>query len=325
MGNRQEMPGDKGLADQSVRSGLAFAAAAFVFWGLITLYWYALRHVPLLEIVAHRTIWACVVAGLWLFWAGGFTQAKNALADPGQRRTLVFSASVLMFNWSIFIWAVSWGQVLDSSLGYFINPLMSIGLGTLLLGERLNRAQSLAVALAAIAVLIQAVALGHPPWLALLLGGSFAVYGYLRKRAPLPPAPAIFAESTILVPLALIILVAGGSLGWTLPGLPPATANTQFSQVFADPITGLLLLGSGIATAVPLLLFSAAAQRLQLTTMGLMQYIAPSLQFLLAITVLNEPLSWVRLTTFIIIWVALAIVTTDALWRNRAVKSAASN
>jgi chloramphenicol-sensitive protein RarD len=295
-------------------TGLAAAVTAFVIWGLITIYWHALNQVPLFEVVAHRTIWACLFAGLWLTWRGELDDAWTALGDPAKRRYLALSSILLMLNWTVFILAISWNQVLQASLGYFINPLMSVAIGTFLLNERLNRAQTIAVALASFAVLIQAVLMGTIPWLALIMAASFAIYGLLRKQAPVRSGTGIFVESVLLVPLAFAVLIVGGLMRWQWFGAP--SAPHAFSQLLSDPFHALLLIGSGPATAVPLILFGVAAQRLRLTTLGLLQYIAPSLQFLLAIFLFAEPLEPLRMFTFALIWFALAIITVDALRRS---------
>lgn len=278
------------------------AMFSYVFWGLVTIFWRWLKEVPLIEIIAHRALWSLVFVGLWLTVLGQFGEVRKALADGPVRRALVFSGLLLFFNWFIFVWAVTWVSVLEVSFGYFINPLMSVALGMVLLGERLNRAQQLAVLLALLAVIVEAVALGTVPFVALLLAGTFATYGYVRKTVAVGPAPGLFIECVAQLPIALAILAWCASMGQ--------------SHLLGDAQTTALLIATGPVTALPLITFAAAARRLSLATMGLMQYFVPSLQFALALTVFHEPLGWVKLATFCIIWLGLAIFTVDAVRRD---------
>ena len=227
------------------------------------------------------------------------------MADRRALGLLALSALVLFSNWGVFVWGIQHGYVLETSFGYFINPLMSVVIGFVLLGERLNRAQTLAILLAGLAVLAQAIALGAFPFLSVYLAGTFAAYGYFRKINPVRSTAANLIESLLhLLPaIAILAFVTVGGQG----------------HFTADPTTMLLLVLTGPITALPLILFGAAAQRLPLAVMGLLQYIVPSIQFALAITIFGQELSWSRLLTFAIIWVALAIFTIDVLRRTRRV------
>lgn len=291
----------RGLPDSDIRMGVALGLSSYAFWGLVTIYWRFVNHVPLLEILGHRALWALVASGAWLAWSGGFGGVRAAFADRRAIRTLALSSAILFLNWAMFVWAVGWGSTLDVSFGYFINPLMSVVIGVVALSERLNAAQKISVALAAIAVAAQGLLLGVFPFVALWLAGTFAIYGYLRKTVAVRAAPGLFIESLFQLPVALAIIA------WVEVG-----GHGHFGS---DAFTTAMLLGTGPITALPLIMFAAAAQRLKLATMGLMQYIVPSLQFLLAVAIFGEPLNWVKLGTFVIIWLALMIFTTDALKR----------
>lgn len=287
-----------------IRTGVALGLASYTFWGLVTVYWRFINHVPVVEILGHRALWALLASGLWLAWRGGFGEVRAAITNSKALRRLALSSAILFLNWAMFVWAVGWGSTLDVSFGYFINPLMSVVIGVAVLAERLNLAQKAAVLLAAIAVAAQGLLLGVFPFVALWLAGTFAIYGYLRKTVAVRAAPGLFIESLFQFPLALAII---------------ACVEISGAGHFGDDVvTTLMLLGAGPITALPLIMFAAAAQRLKLATMGLMQYIVPSLQFLLAVVVFGEPLNWVKLGTFFIIWLALMIFTTDALRREHA-------
>jgi chloramphenicol-sensitive protein RarD len=288
----------------SIRLGLAMAASCYGFWGLVTIYWRLLNSVSVIEILGHRALWSFLFLVVWLALQGRLGEAGAALRDAQVRRSLLLSSTLLFLNWGIFVWAVGWGSVLQVSFGYFINPLMSIALGMGLLGERLNRAQSVAVGLAVLAVAYQAVALGEFPVVALWLAATFAAYGYCRKTVKVKAAPGLLVESLFQLPIALALL------GWF-------EMRGEGHFLSAPHITALLM-GTGPITAVPLVMFAAAAQRLRLATMGLIQYLVPSLQFLLAVVIFHEPLNPQRLLSFAIIWLALAVISIDALRREQA-------
>ncbi|MEN9935413.1 MAG: hypothetical protein RLZZ387_1992 [Chloroflexota bacterium] len=288
--------------------GILYAAGAYLCWGLLPLYWKALHDVPVFETMAHRIVWALLVA-LVLVAARRHWGGLGAAFRSG--RTLVtFAASALLLsvNWFVYIWAVNTGHIVETSLGYFINPLVNVLLGVLFLKERLRLPQGAAVAVALGGVLYLTVEYGAFPWIAITLALSFGVYGLLHKLAPLNALDGFAFETLLMTPPALAFLAyqemaVGGAF------------------VHAGPDITALLVGAGLVTAVPLLLFSAGARRIQLTTLGILQYIAPTMQFLLGVLVYGEPLTPQRLVGFCLIWLALAIYTVDGIRRSRAAHS----
>ncbi|HNT39370.1 MAG TPA: EamA family transporter RarD [Rubrivivax sp.] len=284
--------------------GLLYAFAAFGIWGLFPLYLRELASVPPLEVVVHRSVWSLLLLLVVLTVMRRWAWLPALRREP--RRWLVFVASALLLsvNWLVYVYAVVNGHVLDASLGYFINPLVSVLLGVLVLRERLQPAQWLAVALAAAGVLWLTIDSGRLPWVALILALSFGLYGLLRKTAPLGALEGLTLETIVLAPLVLPLLV------WFT--LQPGGAMAR-----GDWTLNALLLLAGPLTALPLLLFAAAARRLPLATVGLMQYISPTVQFVLGITVFREPMQPARLIGFVFIWTALAVYSGHAWWASR--------
>jgi chloramphenicol-sensitive protein RarD len=287
------------------RTGVLCAALAYLSWGLFPLYFRALSAVPPVQVVAHRTLWSLLLVGAvllalrrwqWLRALDGRTLARFAL-----------SAALIAVNWLVYVWAVAHHQVLDASLGYFINPLVNVALGYAVLKERLRPAQWAAIALAAAGVLWLTGQLGHPPWVALTLAVSFGLYGLLRKTAALGALEGLALETALLAPLAGVALAV-----WTVQGTSAAT----------DTTTWLWLLGTGPLTAGSLLLFAAGARRIPLSTLGLIQYLSPSLQFACGVWLFNEPLGGARLVGFALIWSALAVYTAEGLWHQRRLTAA---
>lgn len=280
--------------------GLFYAAGAYTIWGLLPIYWKALQRVPAAEILAHRIVWAMAVTLLLI----GLRRRRAWLGEAARsgRTLLAFGMSALLLtgNWFLYIWAVNAGHVVETSLGYFINPLVNVLFGVLLLRERLRPGQGVAVAVASAGVLYLTLQYGAPPWIALALAASFGLYGLLRKTARLGSLEGLTLETLLMVGPALAYL---GYLEVTGAGTFGHTA----------PATSLLLIGSGLVTATPLLLFAAGARRITLTTLGLLQYIAPTLQFTLGVTVFGEALSPQRLIGFAIVWLALAIYTLEGM------------
>ncbi len=287
--------------------GLAGALGAFTLWGVFPLYFKMVDYVPVLEIMANRIIWSLVLVLLILAFTGRLkTLAKTAL----NKRSLVwFTATTLLIgvNWVTFVWAVTSDMVLEASLGYYINPLVNVMLGMLFLGERLNKAQSLAIGLAVVAVLLLTVRLGVVPWVSLVLAFSFGFYGLLRKKIPTESTVGLAMETGILTPICLIYV---GYLAYTGTG--------GAGGGFYDTQTNLLLAGLGFVTAIPLILFSFGAQRLRLSTVGLLQYIAPTIQVFLAIYVFGETFTQDRFIAFALIWVGLIIYTWDGIKNRKA-------
>jgi chloramphenicol-sensitive protein RarD len=289
------------------RAGLVAGVLAYGFWGFITLYWPLLEPAAPVEILAHRIVWSLVVVGALLALA----RRVGALRALDRRRTalLTLAALLIALNWGTFIYAVTNEQVIETSLGYFINPLVTVALGVVVFGERLRRAQWAAFALAALAVAILTVDHGSPPWIALTLAATFALYGLVKKRAGVDAVESLAVESAVLVVPAIAYLVVLGATG----------AGTFTSE---GPGHVALLAGAGLATALPLLAFGAAAVRIPLSTLGLLQYLAPSLQFLLGVLVFAEPMPPVRLAGFALVWAALALFSADGLRHARAMRAA---
>ena len=283
-----------------MNAGLVYAACAFTWWGLFPIYIRLVTSVPAAEILAHRVVWCLLFVGAALSWRGQWAWLRPVARQP--RVLFAFMASALLIggNWLAYIWAVSNGHVLDASLGYFITPLVNVLLGTTLLHERLRPPQWVALSLAAFGVVWLAWQAGHPPWIALTLAVTFGAYGLLRKVAVLGALEGLTLETMLLAPIALAVIGLAASHG---TGSFPA----------ADLPTNLWIIALGPVTAVPLLLFAAAARRLSMTTLGLMQYIGPTIQFAVGVWLFHEPFSTARLIGFGFIWLALLVYTADGL------------
>jgi chloramphenicol-sensitive protein RarD len=291
-------------ATPRTNGGLAAAIGAFTIWGVLPLYMRPLHDLSALEIMAHRIVWSCLLVFAWLAWRSELGAVRTALANPGTRYRLMVTAVLISINWLIYVWSIANGHVIDASLGYFINPLLNVVLGVLVLGERLNGAQKSAVGLAALGVLYLAVVAGRPPWIALVLAASFGGYGLIRKVVKVEAVPGLATETLLLAPFAI------GFLAWL---------ELQGTAAFghAAPHVNALLLGSGLVTALPLALFAYGARRIPLSTVGLVQYIGPTLQFLTGVLVFKEAFTLERGIGFVFIWTALAVYAADGLWRNR--------
>jgi chloramphenicol-sensitive protein RarD len=278
--------------------------AAYVLWGFLPLLFNLLRHVGSTTMVADRTIWSLLFVGIILIVAGRTDEVRAALRDRASVMRLAIGALFLATNWLIYVYAVETNQILEASFGYFINPLVNVAFGMALLGERLNRVQTVAILIAVVGIAVQAAGLGTFPVIALSLAMTFAIYGYLRKTARASTLGGLFVETLVLAPLALAYLaftfIADGNIG-----------------PHADPYSLFLLMLTGPATAIPLLLFAFAVQRLRLSTIGMLQYIAPSIQFVLALVLFGEHLNGVRLVSFGLIWLSLIVYTTDSVVRRR--------
>jgi len=276
------------------RVGLAYGIVAYGLWGFMPVYIKAVRAAPVLEVLCHRVVWALAFLLLLSWWQGQIRDLRPALRS---RRTLaVLSASTVCIavNWLVYIWAVVNGRLLEGSLGYYINPLVNVLLGVAILGERFERPVRIAVGIAAAGVLWLAVHLGQFPWIPLALATSFGLYGFLRKIAPVGPLAGLTIETALLFPLT------GGYLAWAIgSGRSAFLAGNLSLDVW-------LLLG-GPVTAVPLLFFAAAARRLPLSTLGFLQYLSPTLQFLLAVFAYGEPFDRAHAVAFALIWMAVAV------------------
>lgn len=295
---------DQSAADAR-RKGVVYGLAAYICWGFFPVYFKAVKLVPPLEMVAHRICWSLAFLLLLIAWKGAWRDIKELLARPKSLAALGVSTLLIATNWLVFIYAIGAGEVLQSSLGYFINPLVSVLLGFLFLGERLQRAQWLSLVLAAVGVIYLAAWYGSMPWIALLLAASFGLYGLIRKSLPVEPLVGLTVETLLLAPFALVYLLRlrQGGAGVFLA-----------SSLQLD----LLIPMAGVITAIPLLLFAAAAKRLRLATVGFLQYITPTLHFLLAVTVYGESFTHTHLVSFLFIWSGLALYSLHAY---RAVKA----
>ncbi|MCP1675977.1 chloramphenicol-sensitive protein RarD [Natronocella acetinitrilica] len=297
--------------DAGVRlSGLAFALSAYVVWGLFPLYFKMLDHVAPLEVLAYRIVWTVPLVALVLFLRTQWAPVRDALRDPAQLMLLGTSAVLIAVNWGVYIWAVTNDRVLEASLGYFMTPLVSVALGIVLFSERLRPLQWLAIGLAAAGVLQLLVREGVLPWVGLAVAFSFGLYGGLRKRAAVESAAGLFIETLLLMPLALLWIT------WLV-----ATQSGSFMVV--DLQTDMLLIGAGVATAVPLIFYVAAARRLRLSTLGVLFYLTPTIQFGLGTWLYGEPLTAARLATFVLIWIGLAIHFGEGRFHERRVRRAA--
>lgn len=274
------------------------AASAFLLWGLFPLYWKPLAAVPALEVVAHRTFWGMLSVAAWVTLRRRWRDIRIIARSPRPLVILTGTAALIAFNWLLYIWAVTHDHVMESSLGYFINPLVTVLLGVLVLRERLGRLQTGAVALAGAGVAVLTLGYGRFPWIALGLATSFALYGLARKTVAADAVVGLLVETALLAPLAAGLLLVKEHDG---------TAAFGHSGV----LTTVLLLLAGPVTAVPLVLFTQGARRLPLSTVGLFQYISPSCQFLLAVLVYREPFTASHAATFGCIWAALALLTWD--------------
>jgi chloramphenicol-sensitive protein RarD len=282
------------------RSGMIFALTAYGLWGLLPIYWKALHGIPLGEVLAHRVLWSAATVLLLLAAIRRMPDFLRVLRDPRRRLLLGVSAVLIGCNWSIYILAVYRGELLQASLGYYILPLMSVGLGVAVLRERLSRIQIAAVALAALGVLILGMQHKGLPWVALSLALTFTLYGYMKKRLAVESLTGLAIETLWLSP------VAAGYLAWlSWRHVPQAFAVSTGSTV--------LLMGAGAITLAPLFFFGVAARRLPLSTLGFYQYLSPSIQLLMAVLWFHEPFTRLHGMAFGLIWAALALYTVDAI------------
>ena len=282
------------------RRGFLLGAAAYSMWGLFPLYWRLLEPAGAVEILAHRICWSLLVMAVLTVTLRRTSQLRAILGDRRVLLLLLVAAAVISVNWGGFIYGVNADRVVEVSLGYFINPLVTVLLGVLVLGERLRPRQWVAIGIATLAVLVLTVDYGHPPWIACLLAASFGTYGLAKKKADVEAVESLTFETLVLTPVALgylVWLALAGRGHFTTAGLSHS----------------VLLASTGLVTAVPLICFGAAAIRIPMTTLGLLQYLAPTLQFVLGLVVFHEGLSAVKWAGFALVWVALALFTADAL------------
>ncbi|MEV5601327.1 EamA family transporter RarD [Streptomyces sp. NPDC052299] len=295
------------------RAGLLSGFAAYGMWGLVPLYWPLLKPARAVEILAHRMVWSLGVVAVLLLVLRRWSWIGPLLRQPRKLGMLGIAATTITVNWGLYIWAVNSGHVVEASLGYFINPLVTIAMGVLLLGERLRPAQWAAVATGVAAVLVLAIGYGKPPWISLILAFSFATYGLVKKKVDMGGLESLTVETAVLFLPALGYLIWLGAQG----------TSTLTSEGFGHTA---LLASTGVVTAVPLILFGAAAIRIPLSTIGLLQYMTPIAQFLLGVAYFHEEMPPERWAGFALVWAALAVLTWDALRtarRNRARAQAA--
>lgn len=283
-----------------MRKGILYATACYTVWGLFPLYFKAIGEIPPMEILFHRMLWALIFLVMTLAWRKQWAWIPPLLKQPKLIAGFASSAVLLSTNWFIYIWAINNGKVIDASLGYFMTPLVNVLLGYVLLHERMRRIQWWAVGIAAGGVVWLTFQTGHPPWIGLSLAATFGVYGLLRKTAALGALEGLSLETFLLFPFALAYLSF-------------LAINGQSAFLHSTGATQLLLLAAGPITAVPLLLFAAGARRIPMATLGLLQYIAPSLQLLLGVWLYHEPFSLERLIGFAAIWAGLIIYSAEGL------------
>lgn len=281
-----------------MNKGIWHALGAYVAWGMFPLYFMWLRQVPALELISHRIVWACLMLCAFLLLTRQWNAFCASLSGPRVIRTYLIAAALIGINWGVFLWAIIANQVIEVSLGYFLSPIINVLLGVLFLRERLRPGQWLALGLAVAGVAYLIYAYGGLPWVALTLALSFGFYGLVKKGAPLRSLGGLTLETAFLFPAALGYLLYVG-----------VTAQGRFLHAGAG--SDLLLIGSGIATAIPLLLFASASQRIPLWQLGMLQYLAPTLQFLFGIIVFHEPITATQIGGFALIWLALLIFALE--------------
>jgi chloramphenicol-sensitive protein RarD len=299
------MPGTPyGVGMDPLRRGYAYALGAYLCWGFFPIYFKALRPATPVEILAHRVIWSAIFVALILTVVKRWRSVAALLRRPRTLAGISLAAALIAVNWAVYIYGVNSGHVIETSLGYFINPLVSVLFGLLVFGERLRTWQWVALAIGAVAVLVLTVDYGRLPWIALTLAVTFGSYGLIKKRLGVPPADGLFVESTVLA------LPALGYMAWL-------TEHGRSTFVELSAGHAILLAVSGVLTAVPLLLFAGAANRIPLTSIGVLQYVTPILQLLCGVVLYHEPMPPAQLLGFGLVWLALIVFTWDALRHGR--------
>ncbi|GMM86492.1 EamA family transporter RarD [Pseudoalteromonas sp. MTN2-4] len=288
------------MLNNQTQQGYLYAVLAFLMWGMAPIYFKQIESIAALEILTHRVIWSVLFLILIVFAAKQWHQIQHVIKKPKVLGMLCISSTLLGFNWGLFIWAVNNDHMLDASLGYYINPLLNVLLGVIFLSERLRKWQIIAVAIASLGVLLQVIAYGSFPVVAFALASSFAIYGLLRKKMPVESLPGLLIEALILMPFAIIY--------WYVT--PATVSSDMFNN---EVLLNILLVSAGVVTTLPLLCFIGAAKRLPYSTLGLFQYLGPSIMFTLAVTLYGEEFSVERAVTFACIWGALALYSWDSL------------
>ena len=292
-------------------SGVLYALAAYVMWGFLPIYMKALAHIPTPEVIAHRVLWSLPVAGVVILVMGRTRDLRTALRTPRMLGMGIVTAALISVNWGIYVWAIGAGYALEAALGYYINPLFSVLMGRVLLAERLAPAQWAAIGLAAAAVALLTYDAGRLPLVALGLTVTWGFYAYLKKSLPIGPNQGFTLEVMLLAPFALAYVIWLG-----------ATGQAHFLQGVLT--NDLLLIGAGVVTAVPLMVYANGAKRLRLSTIAMMQYLSPTMIFLIAVFVFDEPFTGVRVVAYPMIWLALVIFSL-AMWRGRGRRDQSSS
>ncbi len=287
-----------------MNTGPWYAIGAYATWGLLPVYLKWLQHVPVLQLISHRILWSCLILCSAIFLSRQWAAFRAAVATPRVLKVYLAAAMLIGINWLVYVWAVNSGFIIESSLGYFINPLISVFLGVVLLGERLRRWQWVAIGFATAGVLYLTVAYGHPPWIALTLAFTFATYGLVKKIGPLGSLYGLMLETGILLVPGLLYLLYSDSIG-------------QGAFLHTGPISDVLLVGTGLVTAVPLLMFASAAPRIPLSLLGVLQYIAPTIQFMLGVLVYREAFTHSQFIGFGSVWAGLIIFGADGFFAHR--------
>ncbi len=285
---------------KETKQGVILGLSAYVLWGLLPLYWDLLDQVPAEQVLAHRIFWSCFFVGSIVWIYGNWGLVKEIFKSKKTFAMTLLAAIVISGNWYTYIWGVQAGRVVEASMGYYINPLVAVLLGVLVLKEKLSNPKKVAVAIATLGVLVMTFMYGQFPWVALTLAFTFAFYGLIKKTIPVEPIPGLFLETAILAPFVLGYLVFHETQGTGVINSVPISVM-------------ILLIGAGVATSTPLLLFSMAARRVRLSTIGFMQYIAPTISLYLGVFIFNEPFTSIHLFTFSCIWIALALYTWDSV------------
>lgn len=284
-------------------AGLGFAVTAYVLWGFLPLYMKLVAHISPAEVVVHRILWSLPIAAALLMILRRTQDLVTALRTPRSLKMGMVTAALISFNWGVYVWSIGAGKALDAALGYYINPLFSVALGAILLGERLTKAQGIAIALAGFAVVVLTIQAGSLPWVSVALTLSWGFYAYFKKSLPIGPNQGFMMEVLLLTPFAL------GYLGYLV-----ATGENHFAVSWSDT---MLLMGCGVVTAVPLIFYANGAKQLRLSTIGILQYIAPTMIFLTAVLVFGEEFDRARQIAFPLIWAALVIYSVSLVRQMR--------
>lgn len=287
------------VTPENTRIGILAGISAYVIWGLVPIFFKQIVEIPAVEIIAHRVVWAMLLMTALIGFGRGFGDALRIARQPAQLARIALASALVISNWLTFVWGVNNGHIVETSLGYFILPLLNVALGVLVLKERMRKLQWVAVLCAAVGVAIEATRASGLPWIALVLAGTFGIYGLLRKQLPLDAASGLFLETVCMTPLAL------AWLAWSGQGHFGGSGSLSASDLY--------LVATGPVTAIPLLLFAIAARRLPLSMMAFLQYLAPTLAFLIGVLLYREPLDAQRMLSLAAIWTGLAVYSVDLL------------